>query len=84
MSLRKKPWCIRNGYCFASIRHFKKGKNTIKARSLRKLTRAIHELQVRRARSRIRFSHTANVPNCSTDEPVERSLGSFCRRSSTA
>ena len=28
-----------------AIRNFKKGKNTIKARSLRKLTRAIHDLQ---------------------------------------
>jgi hypothetical protein len=28
-----------------AIRNFKKGKNTIKSRTLRKLTRAIHDLQ---------------------------------------
>ena len=35
----------RSGLAECAIRNFKKGKNTIRARSLRKLTKAIHDLQ---------------------------------------
>jgi hypothetical protein len=39
----------KSGLAECAIRNFKKGKNTIRARSLRKLTRAIHDLQNKRA-----------------------------------
>jgi hypothetical protein len=43
----KKLLSRKSGVAESAIRNFKKGKNTIRARSLRKLTRAIHNLQNR-------------------------------------
>ena len=41
----------KSGLAECAIRNFKKGKNTIRPRSLRKLTRAIHDLQNRDIKS---------------------------------
>jgi hypothetical protein len=40
----------RSGVARCAIMNFKKGKNTIKPRTLRKLTKAIHELQNKKSR----------------------------------
>jgi hypothetical protein len=40
----------QSGVAECAIRNFKNGKNTIRARTLRKLTKAIHDLQNRQLR----------------------------------